>query len=272
MSVMIDPARALAAIGELPDDEIDLAGAAIQLSRAGNPRVDPSEAIAHLSVLARDAAGLEDGKTAASRAGALSRLLAAAHGYRGDDVDYDSLDNADLVQVIARRRGLPVALGILWLHAAHAAGWRAWGLDVPGHFLLAVDGQRGPVVVDAFDRGRIIRGADLRERLADMPVGTTAQALAQMPPRAVLLRLQNNIRSRLELSGDLDGAMACLERMLMIAPDEIALWQDAAQLNIRLDRVAGAIRCLQQVMTLLPEGPTADAARALMDELRSRLT
>jgi regulator of sirC expression with transglutaminase-like and TPR domain len=272
MSTMIDPARALTAIGELHDDEIDLAGAAVQLSRAANPRVNPDAALDHLSMLARDAAALDDGRTAASRAGALSRLLAATHGYRGDEDTYDALANADLVQVIERRRGLPVALGIIWLHAAQAAGWNAWGLDVPGHFLLAIDGQRGPVVVDAFDRGRIIRGADLRERLADLPVGTTAQALARMPPRAVLLRLHNNVRARLEASGDLDGAMECLERMVMIAPNEISLWQDAADLNIQMERIAAAMRCLQHVLTLATDGPIADAARAMLDELRTRLT
>jgi regulator of sirC expression with transglutaminase-like and TPR domain len=272
MGAMIDPARALAAIGELPDDEIDLAGAAIQLARADDPRADPTAALAHLSALAREAAALEDGKTAASRAAALARLLGGQHGYRGDDETYDDLANADLIQVIARRRGLPVALGIVWLHAAQAAGWRAWGLDAPGHFLLALDGQRGPLVIDAFDRGRVLRGPDLRRRLADLPARTTVRALAPMPPRAILLRLQNNIRSRRELAGDLDGALDVLDRMLLIAPDELALWQDAAAINLRLGRIATALRCLQQMLGLTPEdGPTAASIRAQMDELRARL-
>jgi hypothetical protein len=43
-------------------------------------------------------------------------------------------------------------------------------------------------------------------------------------------------------------------------------------LNQSLERFAGAMRCLQQLLDLLPEGKAAEEARAAMDELRSRLT
>ena len=49
---------------------------------------------------------------------------------------YDDPQNADLMAVIDRRRGLPVALGILYIHAARAAGLEASGLNTPDHFLL----------------------------------------------------------------------------------------------------------------------------------------
>jgi regulator of sirC expression with transglutaminase-like and TPR domain len=273
MGEMIDPASALAAIGALGDDEIDLAGAAIQFARAADPQVDPRPALAHLSELARAAAALTDGGTAVARAEALAHLLATTHGYRGDEQDYDDLANADLIQVIARRRGLPVTLGILWLHAAAAAGWPAWGLDMPGHFLLAIDGKQGPVMVDAFDRGQVVCGSHLHERFARLPGLGGARALTPMAPRAVLLRLQNNIRTRRERAGDLDGAIACLDLMLKIAPTQIALWQDAAELNQRLGRIAAAMRCLGEVLKLAPAATTtARAARARLDELRTHLS
>ena len=42
--------------------------------------------------------------------------------YRGDEETYDDLDNANLMRVIERRKGLPVALGILYLYAARSQG------------------------------------------------------------------------------------------------------------------------------------------------------
>jgi len=56
---------------------------------------------------------------------ALTQVMAEEHGYGGDRQHYDDLQNANLIRVIDRRRGLPVALGILYLHAARAQGWRA---------------------------------------------------------------------------------------------------------------------------------------------------
>jgi regulator of sirC expression with transglutaminase-like and TPR domain len=147
-------------------------------------------------------------------------------------------------------------LGILWVHCARAAGWAAWGLDSPGHFLLAVEGEGGPVAIDAFAQGQIVGQGGW------VPVAN----------RAVLLRLQNNIFVRLHQAGLAEDALACLENMLLVAPRQAGLWHQAAMLNQSLERFAGAMRCLQQLLHLLPEGPAAEEARAAMDELRSRLT
>jgi hypothetical protein len=52
---MTDARAALEVIGELPDSEIDLADAALQLARIDTPDADWQSASAHLSLLARDA-------------------------------------------------------------------------------------------------------------------------------------------------------------------------------------------------------------------------
>lgn len=130
-----DPRAALDAIGLLPDGEIDIADAALQLARVDAPDADWLAARAHLSELARDAAGVAaelPGDALPQRAVALALLIAGKHGYRGDVESYDDPANANLIRVTERRRGLPVAIGIVWLHAAHAAGWAATGVDFPG--------------------------------------------------------------------------------------------------------------------------------------------
>src|SRR3546814_8592275 len=49
----------------------------------------------------------------------------AEFGYHGDTESYDDPQNADLVRVIDRRMGLPVSLGVLYIHAARAQIGRA---------------------------------------------------------------------------------------------------------------------------------------------------
>ncbi len=271
-----DPRVALEAIGLLPDAEIDLADAALQLARIDAPDADWLAARAHLSHLAREAAGLAAAippDDAAGQGAALAELLAGRHGYAGDSETYDDLANANLIRVVERRRGLPVALGILWLHAAGAAGWAAYGVDFPGHFLVALPGAGEKIVLDPFFGGRRLQARELRTRLRRIkgaPAEPTAAALTPMSPRAVLIRLQNNIRLRRLEAGDTAGALACGLDTLRIAPREPQLWHEAGLLHWRLEQVAAALRCFERYAALVPPEDAA-RARKMLDELRSRL-
>jgi regulator of sirC expression with transglutaminase-like and TPR domain len=274
---MQDPRAALAAIGQLPDTEIDIADAALQLARVDAPGADWQAARAHLSELARRA--VELATTIAtddlpSRAIALSGLLGGRYGYTGDAETYDDLANANLIRVIERRRGLPVSLGVIWLHTARAAGWGGHGVDFPAHFLVALEGKSTQAVLDVFHGGTPLNARDLRALLKRVE-GENAELrpglLRPMSARRVLLRLQNNIMTRRLQAADLEGGLSCAEDMLRIAPDTADLWRQTGVLNQRLDRVGAALRCFERFLVLVPEGEVAARVRASADELRNRL-
>ena len=279
---MSDPRDALDAIGQLPDAEIDLADAALQLARIDAPEADWHAARAHLSELARDAVALAGGLGGAdlsARAGALAGLFNGRHRYSGDTETYDDPANANLIHVIERRRGLPVALGILWLHCARAAGWGAHGIDFPGHFLVALEGPHNPAlprssVLDPFAGGETMDARDLRallKRIEGPKAELRPGVLQPMSARAVLLRLQNNVKARRLQAGALDAALLCVEDMLRIAPDAAALWREAALIHQRLGHVAAALRCFERFLALVPQGDAASRVRAAVEELRARL-
>ena len=273
-----DPRAALDAVGHLPDPEIDIADAALHLARVDAPAADWQAARAELSAIARDAVELARAvgreATLPVLGEALSGLLVGRYGFRGDPDTYDDLDNANLIRVIERRKGLPVALGILWLHAARAAGWGAHGVDFPAHFLLALSGRGSQLVLDVFDGGTPLDARQLRALLKRIE-GDRAELrpglLRPMDVRAVLLRLQNNIKARRLGLGDLAGAATCAEDMLRIAPDHAGLWREAGLMHQRLGHVQAALRCLQRFLDLAPQGESAARARAAIDELRTRL-
>lgn len=270
---MSDPRAALDAIGLLPDPEIDIADAALHLARIDAPNADWQAARAHLSVLAREAVELADGPVS-GRAEGLAGLLAGRHGYHGDAETYDDPANANLIRVIERRRGLPVALGILWLHCTRAAGWPAHGVDFPGHFLLVLESQGRKSVLDVFAGGAMLDARALRALIKQVE-GDAAElrpgVLQPMSVRGVLLRLQNNIKIRRLAAGDVRGALACAEDMLRIAPDQATLWRETALMNQRLGQVTAALRCYEHFLVLVPEGEAADRARTAAEELRARL-
>jgi regulator of sirC expression with transglutaminase-like and TPR domain len=268
----------LDAIGALEDAEIDLADAALQLARIDAPDADWEAARAHLSEIARDAARFAVAATDNSllaRANALSDLLCDHLAYRGDIENYDNLDNANLLRVIERRRGLPVALGIIWLHAAAAAGWPAYGVDLPGHFVIALsDGGHQRLVLDVFDGGTPLDEPAVRRlvrRIVRPKLGLDARATKPMSNRAVLVRLQSNIRLRRIQAGDLEGALICTEDTLRVAPADAQLWCELGILQERLDRVGAALKSYEQFLALSPPGPAATRVRAAVDELRTRL-
>ena len=284
---MSDPRDALDAIGQLPDVEIDLGGAAIQLARIDAPGLDWQAAAGHLSELARHAVALADDLPStdlAARAGALAQLITGRYGYAGDTEAYDDAANANLIQVIQRRRGLPVALGILWLHCARAIGWGAHGVDFPGHFLVALEGQnpsrrsRTPehrqMIVDVFAGGVPLAAPDMRgllKRVEGPDAELRPGVLQPMSSRSVLLRLQNNVKSRRQAKNDLPGALSAIQDMLRIAPDVAVLWREAALVNQKLEHVGAAVRCYERFLDLVPQGDAALRTRAAIDELRSRL-
>ena len=283
---MSDPRAALDAIGQMPDVEIDIAGAALQLARIDAPDADWRAAGRHLTDLARDAVALArdlPSDDIAARAGALAGLITGRHRYAGDSDTYDDPVNANLIHVIERRRGLPVALGIVWLHCTRAIGWGAHGLDFPGHFLIALEGEAtkarpktGPqqTVLDVFAGGAPLDARDLRTLLKRIE-GPAAElrpgVLAPMPARRVLLRLQENIRSRRLAADNAEGALECTLDMLRIAPDIAPLWREAALLHQRLDQVTAALRCWTRVLELVPEGDSAARTRSAIEDLRGRL-
>jgi len=274
---MLDPRDALDAIGTLPDTEIDIGDAALQFARIDAPDADWVAARAHLSELARAACSLSetiDASDLAARAVGLSGVLGGRFGYRGDAETYDDPKNANLIRVMERRRGLPVALGVMWLHTAHAAGWLAHGVDFPAHFLVAMPGGGGQSVLDVFHGGTPLTSRDLRallKRVEGEESELRPGLLRPMSTRRVLLRLQNNILTRRLMANDPDSALVCAEDMLRIAPDHASLWHQTALLNQRMDRIGAALRCFDRFLALVPEGEAAREARAIAGTLRGRL-
>src|SRR6266404_4852370 len=159
----------LRGVGAAADGAIDVAEAALHLASFRRPRVALGRYREHLAALAGDVAaalGREPEAPAAAltrRIEALRTALVDKNGYRGDRLTYDDLQNANLMRVIDRRRGLPVALGILYLHAARAQGWRMEGLAFPGHFLIRLEAAGERAIIDPFNGGAIRGAAELRD-------------------------------------------------------------------------------------------------------------
>src|SRR6185503_19632077 len=223
--------------------------AALALAALDRPRVDLARYRHHLASLAREvgeqAAAADDPER---RIAALNAVLMERYGYQGDTLTYEDLQNANLMRVIDRRKGLPVALGILYIDAGRAQGWDMAGLAFPGHFLLRLDDDGTRLIIDPFHEGRVRQAAELRDLLKTM-AGNDAELTpahyAAASDRDVLLRLQNNIKLRLMESRQLEKALAVIDGMLLFAPDDAVLWREAGVINAELGQLQAAIGALE---------------------------
>jgi len=269
-------------ISGVADDAIDVAEAALLLASIDHPASDLRVYRDHLKILAdavneaaaslnldADAAGPED------MARVLSRVLAGDFRYAGDEDTYDDLDNANLMRVIERRKGLPVTLGILYLSAARAQGWGAAGLSFPGHFLIRLESRDGRrVIVDPFHGGRVLEVQGLRELLKQFSGTATELDASHYRPvgnRDVLVRLQNNVRTRRLEMGEVGGALEAVTALQVLDPDNITLWREAGVLHMRLGHLKHAVESFEAFVARSPEGPDKRKIRQVVQELRERL-
>lgn len=239
-------------LGLVDDDDIVLDEAALTLALLDHPGADLDEHHDMLETLSLEVGEAANGTDDAhARAGALSRVFAGQFGFTGDVDTYDDPANADLIRVLERRRGLPVALSILYVAAARRLGWMANVLDVPGHVLVLIGENVAPVIVDPFRGGTLVSQEQLVAMLAASHAGARAAVrhVAAMPNRAVLVRLLANQATRAEQAGRGRRALDLYGRMTMIAPESGQAWWERA----RLERIDGDVPAARSSLTAMLE-------------------
>jgi regulator of sirC expression with transglutaminase-like and TPR domain len=205
---------------------------------------------------------------------AVNSVMFEEEGYCGDERTYDDLQNANLMRVMDRKRGLPVALGILYLHAARGAGFQAAGLNFPGHFLVRVEADGERLIVDPFNGGKLLRTPELRNLLKALS-GPGAELhpdhYRTVDDRQILLRLQNNVKLRLLQQGHIEAALKIVQSMLAFAPEETTLWREAGLMQARVGDIPSAIASLESYLLRVDTDDARYRASVLLHELRARL-
>jgi regulator of sirC expression with transglutaminase-like and TPR domain len=268
-------ARFLRELGTSNQDVWPLAEAALALAALDQPEAAVARYRNELRLIARDVGRHQGaGGNLFARARALSEVILLRHGYRGDEETYDDLQNADLMRVIDRRKGLPVVLGILFIHAGRAQSWDMAGLGFPGHFLVRLADARQQLILDPFHGGRVCGAAELREllkALAGADAELRPEHYAPVSDRDVLLRLQNNLKSRLWREQRHEPAVRVVERMLMLAPEAAELWHEAGILYRQIGNIRAAIRALERYVGHASDGAERHQAAAMLQRLRAQL-
>lgn len=237
------------AAGEQADETLDVARVALIFAQADQPDKSRKPYEVHLADMVEAAranfakASLAQMNDVAMVASVLANIVSGRFGYRGDTDNYDDLKNADLMHVIDRKKGLPVTLGVLYLHLARALGLDIAGLNFPGHFVLHLRIGAQATIIDPFNRGETLTPADLLNLLRSIEgpdAKLSPEIYAPVSPRDILLRLQNNILSRSLRAGDHDRARMVVTRMIWLAPTRAGLRFELGRLEVHAGRMSAA--------------------------------
>jgi regulator of sirC expression with transglutaminase-like and TPR domain len=205
---------------------------------------------------------------------AIAETMAGDFRLAGDLFTQEDPDNADIIAVCERRKGLAVALGVFYLHAARGCGLVVQGVDFPGHFLLRIETEEGPLALDPFSEGRVVLPSELTRRalhagLTPNVADRLDRLMAPVSDRAVLMRLQNTIFARAQQMRDFARAERAALRRALLDPADHRPWLDVAAAREGQGALAGSLEALARATEL--DGGAALAARAQRERVRLQL-
>jgi len=256
-----------------PEDELDLAEAALLVAADEYPDLDVARYLHRLDELA---AGVRRQLPAEpsfeDTLVALNDFLFEQQGFSGNTDDYYDPRNSFLNEVLDRKLGIPITLSILYMEIGRRLGLSLQGISFPGHFLVKTETDEGDVVLDPFLGGIVLSEEDLVQRLRDRfgeenaPRAPLAPLLQAAGKKEILVRMLRNLKAIYVRDQRYDRALTVLDRILLIAPDLAEEVRDRAQLYERLECFRPALADLRRYLSLNPMDPNAgDLHRRIVD-------
>jgi len=253
-----------------PDERLDVALAALLIAQEEYPHLDVAGYLGRLDELAAEARStVRADLPPADQVAQLNHYLFVKEGFTGNSNNYYDPRNSFLNDVLDRRTGIPITLSIVYSEVAQRLDLPIYGVSFPGHFLVKYVGEP-EIVIDPFFR-TIITPAECTQRLRGI-YGADARLDRRMlnpaSPREILVRLLSNLKQIYVEQSELTRALACVDRILLLAPDLPRELRDRGILYQRLECFSAALRDLERYLQLAPEDEAAPLIRETLPELQ----
>lgn len=212
-----------------PDDEINLAEAALLIARSEYPQLDIDYYLGCLDNMAATIINqLDDSCNNAQLLGQINHYLFSELGYSGNLHNFFDPRNSFLNDVIDRRLGIPISLSVLYIEIGRRLGLALEGVSFPGHFLIKLPACEGDMVLDPFAGGMSLDEAELKRRLQHVNYAESERLFMRLPEllqpasnRTILARMLRNLKSVYINRGDRLRTLQVLDYLLTVTPDDV---------------------------------------------------
>jgi len=262
--------------------DFDLLRAALLIARMDNEEVPVDAYIDQVDeIVAEIRSELPEDASEQDRLKALNRTLFDEMGFHGSRTNYYHRSNSFLNEVIDDREGLPITLSLLYMEMARRLDLNVVGVGLPGHFVVRFEPDEGESqLVDVFEGAKrmsideahkMIRSRLNYDGAEDDFKRIAAEFLKAAPPKAILVRMLNNLRGVAEEDGDVDAVLRYLNTILVIAPDNLQSRARRIDIEIRSGRLQEALVDIDWMLDKRPEGMDVNRVLQLRSDLEHRL-
>ena len=254
------------------DQDINLAKAALYLSQAEYPYLDIE---AYLDKLEQIAHKIEP-KLPSTRyplkvIQVINHHLYQELKFRGNNENYYDPRNSFLNHVIDRRLGIPISLAVVYLDIAKRLNFPMVGIGMPGHFIIRPDFEDAGIFVDVFNQGEILFPQDCEAKLQQLyqqPVKLKPEFLNSVSNRQILSRMLRNLKQIYLHQRDFLRAIAIIDGMLLLSPDNANELRDRGLLYYELNRWEESCQDLESYLTILPNAEDAPMIKMLLNKIK----
>lgn len=254
-------------------DEINLkplnvARAALQFAHEiAYPDLNVTAQSVRLTKLAEQAATAVADHASALRRGTLLAefLFQGEAALLGNTESYEDPRNSFLNDVLDRRMGIPISLSVIFLDMARRLDIDAFGVGLPGHFIVGVRDGQTVWYLDPFHGGGRVSQADCA-RLVQVTTGYDGPFrpnwLEPVAPEAILGRMLNNLRAAYVRMKHWDEAIRTITLLRQMYPDVPEHVRDLGLAYYRNNSTRLAAHYLDEYLRMQPESPDADTIRS----------
>ncbi|MCI0401509.1 MAG: tetratricopeptide repeat protein [Gammaproteobacteria bacterium] len=261
-----------------PDEDINLAEAALLIARIEYPDLEMDPYLRRLDELAAAVgAHLREDDSLVRTIAEMNRYLFEELGFTGNREDYLDPRNSFLNDVIERKLGIPISLSVIYLEVGQRLGLPLVGVSFPGHFLVKLCLDSGEIVLDPFSGGLSLGKQDLEQRLKNL-VGEDdpfepdlERLLSAASKKEILVRMLRNLKSIYASRGNLNQALTVIDHILLIVPDEPEEIRDRGQIYDKMDCFKAAYFDYRRYLQLQPGAGDASSIWARCVELEGAI-
>ena len=256
------------------EEQIDLGRAALAIAKQEYPKLNIEDCLSQLDRFGQAVElRIGDDRNPYRTIAALNTVLFKELGFEGNRDEYYDPKNSFLNDVIARKRGIPITLAVIYIEVARRVGLSLDGVGFPGHFLVKYQHTAGEIIIDVFNKGQILAHQDLAKLLQQLYRGRLSyesEFVSTVGKRNILRRLLTNLKLIYLRTGETSKALRVLDQLLILDPSAASDIRDRALLYIKLEAYVHAMEDLETYLRLVPDADDAAVIKAQLESLKQR--